>query len=157
MWYDIFDAYMNNRAESKNIYIHVGISPSNGNQRGHMPLTDHYIRSLTPALRPRKYFDGSGLFLFIPTSGSKLWRMAYRFDGKSKLLSFGEYLTVSLKDVRERSVCCPEASPRQTMNGRCDRPEPWRNGTVFRISLVNGMKAAWRSFLKSIREPSCIG
>ena len=28
--------------------------------------------------------------------------MAYRFDGKSKLLSFGEYPTVSLKDARER-------------------------------------------------------
>lgn len=59
-----------------------------------MPLTDTHIRSLKPDLRPRKYFDGGGLFLFIPTSGSKLWRIAYRFDGKSKLLSFGEYPTV---------------------------------------------------------------
>lgn len=67
-----------------------------------MPLTDTHIRSLKPDLRPRKYFDGGGLFLFIPASGSKLWRMAYRFDGKSKLLSFGEYPTVSLKDARER-------------------------------------------------------
>ena len=67
-----------------------------------MPLTDTHIRSLKPDLRPRKYFDGGGLFLFIPTSGSKLWRMAYRFDGKSKLLSFGEYPAVSLKDARER-------------------------------------------------------
>ena len=46
-----------------------------------MPLTDTHIRSLKPDLRPRKYFDGGGLFLFIPTNGSKLWRMAYRFDG----------------------------------------------------------------------------
>ena len=67
-----------------------------------MPLTDTHIRSLKPDLRPRKYFDGGGLFLFIPTNGSKLWRMAYRFDGKSKLLSFGEYPAVSLKDARER-------------------------------------------------------
>ena len=67
-----------------------------------MPLTDTYIRSLKPDVRPRKYFDGGGLFLFAPANGSKLWRMAYRFDGKSKLLSFGEYPTVSLKDARER-------------------------------------------------------
>ena len=67
-----------------------------------MPLTDTHIRSLKPDVKPRKYFDGGGLFLFVPANGSKLWRMAYRFDGKSKLLSFGEYPTVSLKDARER-------------------------------------------------------
>ena len=80
----------------------MGISSSNDSQGVPMPLTDTHIRSLKPDLRPRKYFDGGGLFLFIPTSGSKLWRMAYRFDGKSKLLSFGEYPAVSLKDARER-------------------------------------------------------
>ena len=25
--------------------------------------------------QPRKYFDGGGLFLFIPANGSKLWRI----------------------------------------------------------------------------------
>ena len=54
-----------------------------------MPLTDVRIRSLKPADKPHKYSDGGGLFLFIPPSGSKLWRMAYRFEGKSRLLSFG--------------------------------------------------------------------
>ena len=44
-----------------------------------MPLTDTHIRSLKPDLRPRKYFDGGGLFLFIPTSGSKLWRRSVSF------------------------------------------------------------------------------
>jgi len=42
-----------------------------------MPLNDTYIRSLKPDLKPRKYFDGGGLFLFIPNSGSKLWRKVY--------------------------------------------------------------------------------
>ena len=67
-----------------------------------MPLTAVRIRSLKPADKAHKYFDGGGLFLFIPPNGSKLWRMAYRFEGKSKLLSFGDYPTVSLKDARER-------------------------------------------------------
>ena len=49
-----------------------------------MPLTDTHIRSLKPDVKPRKYFDGGGLFLYVPTSGSKLWRMAYRYNGKSK-------------------------------------------------------------------------
>ena len=102
MWYDISDTYMYNRAESKIFLSMLGISSSNDSQGVPMPLTDTHIRSLKPDMKPRKYFDGGGLFLFIPTTGSKLWRMAYRFDGKSKLLSFGEYPTVSLKDARER-------------------------------------------------------
>ena len=67
-----------------------------------MPLTDTHIRSLKPEARARKYFDGGGLFLYVPPTGSKLWRMAYRYDGKSKLLSFGDYPSVSLKDARAR-------------------------------------------------------
>jgi hypothetical protein len=56
-------------------------------------LNDILIKSLNPLETPKKYFDGGGLFLFVPVNGSKLWRMAYRFDKKSKLLSFGEYPT----------------------------------------------------------------
>lgn len=67
-----------------------------------MPLTDTHIRSLKPEAKPKKYFDGGGLFLYVPTTGSKLWRMAYRFEGKSKLLSFGDYPTISLKDARAK-------------------------------------------------------
>lgn len=123
-----------------------------------MPLTDTHIRSLKPDVKPRKYFDGGGLFLFVPTNGSKLWRMAYRFDGKSKLLSFGEYPTVSLKDARERR----EEAKRMLSRGidpsdykRQLRQEPSRNATASRTSPENGMKPGWRSFPKSIREPSC--
>ena len=67
-----------------------------------MPLTDTHIRSLKPEAKPRKYFDGGGLFLYVPINGSKLWRMAYRYEGKSKLLSFGDYPTISLKDARAK-------------------------------------------------------
>ena len=67
-----------------------------------MPLTDTHIKTVKYTGKPKKYFDGGGLFLFVPSTGSKLWRMAYRFEQKEKLLSFGEYPTVSLKDARER-------------------------------------------------------
>ncbi|MDL2307811.1 integrase arm-type DNA-binding domain-containing protein [Desulfovibrio sp. OttesenSCG-928-C06] len=67
-----------------------------------MPLTDTHIKNIRHTGQPKKYFDGGGLFLFISPTGSKLWRMAYRFEKKSKLLSFGEYPAVSLKDARER-------------------------------------------------------
>ena len=67
-----------------------------------MPLTDVFIRSLKPKERAYKHFDGGGLHIHVTPNGSKLWRMAFRFEGKGKLLSFGEYPTVSLKDAREK-------------------------------------------------------
>lgn len=67
-----------------------------------MPLTDIQIRSLKATEKEQKHFDGGGLYLSIPKTGRKLWRMAYRFEQKTKLLSFGEYPIVSLKDARQR-------------------------------------------------------
>lgn len=67
-----------------------------------MPLTDMQIRSAKPAERQFKLSDGGWLFLVVMPSGSKLWRMAYRFHGVEKTLSFGGYPEVSLKDARAR-------------------------------------------------------
>lgn len=53
----------------------MGITSSNDSQGVPMPLTDTHICSLKPDVKPRKYFDGGGLFLFIPANGSKLWRI----------------------------------------------------------------------------------
>ena len=47
-------------------------------------------------------FDANGLHVQITPSGSKLWRMKYRYRGKEKLLSFGPYPLVSLKDARAK-------------------------------------------------------
>lgn len=67
-----------------------------------MSLSDAYIRTLKYPGKPKKYFDGGGLYLFFSASGNKLWRMAYRFEQKPKNLSFGEYPLVTLKDARDR-------------------------------------------------------
>lgn len=67
-----------------------------------MPLTDTAIRNLKPTSTAKKYSDGGGLHLLVNPTGSKLWRMAYRYDGKQKLLSFGAYPAVSLADARKR-------------------------------------------------------
>src|SRR5258708_11769464 len=67
-----------------------------------MPLTDIRVRSTKPHEKPIKVSDGAGLHLLIQPSGSKLWRLAYRFDGKQKTLALGIYPTVTLKQARER-------------------------------------------------------
>jgi len=65
-------------------------------------LTDSRIRSARPAEKPKKLFDGGGLFLFITPVGGKLWRLKYRFQDKEKLLSLGAYPHISLKDARTK-------------------------------------------------------
>lgn len=52
-------------------------------------LTDTAIRGVKPASKPQKLFDGNGLFLFIAPSGTKSWRVKYRFQGREKLLTLG--------------------------------------------------------------------
>ncbi|WP_042269936.1 tyrosine-type recombinase/integrase [Paraburkholderia heleia] len=67
-----------------------------------MPLSDTTIRGAKPGVKPVKLSDAGGLYLLLTPSGSRLWRMKYRFAGKEKLLALGVYPTVSLKDARDR-------------------------------------------------------
>ena len=68
-----------------------------------MPLTDKQIRNANaPSGRVVKLSDGEGLQLWVKPSGSKLWNLAYRFDGKQRKLAIGPFPRISLKDARTR-------------------------------------------------------
>ena len=67
-----------------------------------MALTDVEIRNAKPGPRLVKLSDGGWLFLVINPNGSKFWRMAYRFEGKEKTLSLGQYPQLALKDARTK-------------------------------------------------------
>ena len=67
-----------------------------------MALTDTAIRKVKAGDKPEKLSDEKGLFLLIHPNGSKYWRMKYRYGGKEKMLAFGVYPEVGLKDARER-------------------------------------------------------
>jgi integrase len=63
-------------------------------------LTDTKCRTAKPTAKAQKLFDGFGLFLYLAPTGSKLWRMAYRLNGKQQTATFGPYPLVSLADAR---------------------------------------------------------
>jgi integrase len=67
-----------------------------------MPLKDATVRNAKATAKPRKLSDGGGLHLLVQCTGSKLWRLAYRFAGKQKTLALGVYPTVSLVEARTR-------------------------------------------------------
>jgi hypothetical protein len=63
-------------------------------------LTNIALKALKPDAKRYKKADGGGLFIFVEANGSKLWRFAYRHDGKAKLLSGGRFPQTSLADAR---------------------------------------------------------
>jgi len=63
-------------------------------------LTDTQIRQAKARSKPYKLFDEKGLFALV-NSGSKLWRFRYKYQGKEKLLTLGDYPAVSLKEARQ--------------------------------------------------------
>lgn len=67
-----------------------------------MAFTDVAARSAKPAAKVFRLFDAGGLYLEVTPTGSKWWRLKYRFEGKEKRLSLGVYPAVSLRSAREK-------------------------------------------------------
>jgi len=63
-------------------------------------LTNAKVLGLKARNDPYKVSDGGGLYVFVQPTGSKLWRLAYRFQGKQRTASFGAYPAVSLAGAR---------------------------------------------------------
>jgi integrase len=66
-----------------------------------MTLTNLAIANAKPRQKPYKLSDSQGLFLIVTPSGGRLWRMAYRFNGKQKTLIFGKYPAITLAKARD--------------------------------------------------------
>ncbi len=66
-------------------------------------LTDEIIDKAEIKNTQYKLYDLKGLYLLIKPTGSKLWRMKYRFQRKEKSLSFGNYDTIKLSEAREKA------------------------------------------------------
>ena len=65
-------------------------------------LTDTEIKKAKAKTNAYSKADGGGLYLWVTSSGGKFWRWSYRFDGKEKLMSLGEYPYISLSDARQK-------------------------------------------------------
>jgi integrase len=65
-------------------------------------LTATDVNQAKPKDKAYKLSDEKGLYLLVQTTGGKLWRFDYRFDGKRKTLALGKYPDVSLADARDK-------------------------------------------------------
>ncbi|MEO6976433.1 MAG: integrase arm-type DNA-binding domain-containing protein [Gallionella sp.] len=66
-------------------------------------LTDKAIQAAKPKGKQYGLSDGEGLTLMVKPNGTKLFWLRYRFVGKAKTLSIGQYPVVSLKEARDRA------------------------------------------------------
>ena len=88
-------------------------------------------RSQTP-----EAFRRRGLQLWVQPSGGRLWRLAYRFGGKQKLLALAAYPTISLADARQardeaRRLLAAGVDPAQEKRGRKALEDD--RGDIFRV------------------------
>ena len=67
-----------------------------------MVLAQFSIAKAKPKETPYKLSDGNGLHLLVNPSGSKLWRLRYRFGGRQKMIGLGSYPEVSLAQARDK-------------------------------------------------------
>ena len=67
-------------------------------------LTDTKIRATGATGKTQRFWDGGGLYLEVNPTGSKWWRLKYRFQKKESRLSLGTYPTTSLKAARESAA-----------------------------------------------------
>ncbi|MDL2314049.1 tyrosine-type recombinase/integrase, partial [Desulfovibrio sp. OttesenSCG-928-C14] len=78
--------------------LHGGIYPMTKK-----PLTDTALKALKPKDKLYKVPDGTigGLHVAVSPKGKKVFRLAYKFEGKAQLLTFGAYPMFSLVEARE--------------------------------------------------------
>ena len=65
-----------------------------------MALNIPQIKNAKVLDKQYKLADAGGLYLLVHPNGSKYWRLKYRYLGKEKVMAFGVYPIVSLKDAR---------------------------------------------------------
>ncbi|QRG08724.1 tyrosine-type recombinase/integrase [Xanthobacter dioxanivorans] len=112
-----------------------------------MPLTDLALRNAKPKDKPYKLFDGGGLHLLVNPNGSRIWRLAYRFAGKPKQLSFGPYPTVSLAEARQKR----EEAKKQLLGGEDPSAVRKLEKVAASVSSANTFAAVAEEFIERLR------
>lgn len=66
-------------------------------------INDAAVRAAKPTPgKTTRLCDSGGLHLVISPTGSKAWRLKYRYNGRENRISLGVYPMISLKEARQQ-------------------------------------------------------
>ncbi|MCP3731988.1 integrase arm-type DNA-binding domain-containing protein [Sphingomonas sp. MG17] len=105
-------------------------------------LTDTQVRKAKGGEKAYKLSDSGGLFLLVSPTGSRSWRLKYRFGKVEKLLTFGIYPDVSLAEARERR----DAAKRAIREGRDPGVEKKQQKAAQAIGTAHTFEACARAW-----------
>jgi len=112
-----------------------------------MPLTDTAIRAAKAGDKPCMLADGGGLYLLVNPTGSRLWRLKYRIEGKEKLLAIGPYLELSISPRRGSGATTSKAIIDGGVPSACKRPSGEEAIAAPALPLSSSPWCIWGSAL----------
>ena len=89
-------------------------------------LTELSIKQAKPKEKQYKLTDGEGMYLRVYPNGSKYWQLQYWFDGKQKILSFGVWPNISLKEARNKTFASKQKIKEGGQTLTLRRRKDWR-------------------------------
>ncbi|MEM8796114.1 MAG: Arm DNA-binding domain-containing protein [Pseudomonadota bacterium] len=110
-------------------------------------LTDTKLKNLKPLETLVEYSDSGSLHGLVMPTGSKLWKMAYRFDGKQRTLLPGACPAVTL--ARAQNVMTPNYEPPPGLT-------PWRRKDGRRSYAKSGLATHSIKLLKTFRRSAFV-
>ena len=114
-------------------------------------LTELQVRSAKARDKGYRITDEGGLFLFVAPTGSKIWRVRIRKDGRDTAISLGEYPAISLKNAREAR----DEIRKRVLSGQDPRSEKTQSPTLREVAAdwIDAHRAVWRqSYIDSIMQ-----
>ena len=114
-------------------------------------LTELQVRSAKAKDKGYRITDEGGLFLFVAPTGSKIWRVRIRKDGRDTAISLGEYPAISLREAREAR----DEIRKRVISGQDPRREKKQSPTLKEVAAdwIDAHRAVWRqSYIESIMQ-----
>ena len=111
-----------------------------------MKFTDSSIRAIKPKAERYEVWEtnGKGFGLRVSPAGKKSWVYLYRFEGRARRMTLGEFPDVSLADAHEKHAKAKMALSKGTDPGELDQTNKAAHRNAFTVAhLVDEYMERW--------------
>jgi Arm DNA-binding domain len=115
-------------------------------------LVDSEIKNAKPRAKLHPLSNGDGLVMLVQPSGAKWWSYRYKFGKRSKMISLGTYLDVTLAKPRKAWVDAYDKL-QASINPSGKRQEEKQPEAVDLSTKFENLARQWWERWKSARRP----